>query len=102
MLLADNCHDNDYKYAREPSTVSLLWHGFRDVIKEGDGQRILTYLKFWLMLFHASKKRNQTVEALKQNQLLSEAHRTQLLWSRTVNTLGRQGGNVPCDPTWNI
>ena len=53
-----------------------------------------------LLLFDAPKRRNYTVEALnllKQSQLLSEAHRTQLLWSRTVNTLGRQGCNVPCD-----
>ena len=28
---------------------------------------------------------------------MSEVHRAQLLWGRTVNTSGRQGANIPCD-----
>ena len=34
---------------------------------------------------------------IQQCEQLSDLHRTQLVWGRTVNTIGRQGCNIPCD-----
>ena len=93
--------DGVYLYAMELLSLSLLWHGFHDAIREGDGIRILRYWKFMLVIFKSSKKYNYAKEAV--NLLLqyyyqfSERQREQLLWSRCVNTKGRQGTNIPCD-----
>ena len=37
------CEDGVYGYAVEFLTLALLWHGFHDAIREGDGERILRY-----------------------------------------------------------
>ncbi len=39
--------DGVYVYAVELLTFTLFWHGFHDAIKEGDGDRILRYWKFF-------------------------------------------------------
>jgi len=36
-------NDSVYTYATDFLTMSLLWHGFHDAIRMGDGNRILTY-----------------------------------------------------------
>ena len=78
----------------------MLWFGFHDSIKEGDGERVKRYWKFMLLLFKASNRRNYAVEAanlLMDEQLYPKRLRSQLQWSRFVNVKGRQGCNIPLD-----
>lgn len=88
-------------YAMEVLTLSLLWHGFHDTSKEGDGDRFKVYWKFLLITFKSSRNYNYAKEAvnllLAEKYLLSERKAAQLLWSRTVNTRGIPGGNIPMD-----
>ena len=37
----DKCEDKVHVYSMEVLSLGLLWHGFHDAIKEGDGERIL-------------------------------------------------------------
>ena len=69
--------DEVYLYATEVLSLSLIWHGFHDAIKEADGDRILRYWKFLLVIFKST------------NFTFSESEKIQLLWSRCVNTKGR-------------
>lgn len=98
---ASVCGDEVYLYATELLTMALLWHGFHDSIREGDGERILRYWKFMLIIFKATNHRNYAKEAVvllyQYYYLFSERQKHQLLWSRCVNTHGRTGTNIPCD-----
>lgn len=93
--------DRIYLYATEVLTLTLFWHGFHDATCEGDGERLLIYWKFLLIIFKASRRYNYAKEAvnllLSHRFFFSERKVLQLLWSRTVNTKGRQGCNIPCD-----
>ena len=100
--------DSVYVYATELLTLGLIWHGFHDAIREGDGERILQYWKIFLIIFKCTNHRNYAKEAL--NLLIqyhfkfSERQKAQLLWSRCINTSGYQGDNIPCDlhmEPWN-
>lgn len=88
-------------YARELLTLSLLWHGFHDATCEGDGERLLTYWKFFMIIFKTANRHNYGKEAvnliLSQNFIFSDRKAMQLMWSRTVNTVGRTGCNIPND-----
>ena len=71
---------------------------FKDAIREGDGGRVLRVWK----LFKASNKANYGIEAfnlLAQYHILLHPRLSQqlILWSRFVNTPGKQGRNIPCD-----
>ena len=46
-------HTNDgaYNHATDLLTMLLVWHGFHDSVKEGDGDRILLYWKVMLPVF---------------------------------------------------
>ena len=92
--------DGVYLYATGFLSVGLIWYGFHDAIKEGDGDRVLRYWKFLLLIFKATKCQNYSKEAvnlLLQVQILSPRLIAQLKWSRFVNTTGRTGCNIPCD-----
>ena len=63
--------------------------------------RILRCWRYLLLIFKARKRKNYSIEAIN---LLSQYHffltqrqSMQLLWSRTVNTHGIPGKNIPCD-----
>ena len=56
--------DHVFTYAADLLTVSLLWYGFRDAIREGDGNRILQYWKFLLAIFRKEKHYNYAKEGL--------------------------------------
>ena len=43
--------DSVYTYAVDLLTIGLLWYGFRDVVREGDGDRIVRYWKFLMVIF---------------------------------------------------
>lgn len=93
--------DHIHEYAKEVLSLSLLYLEFCDAIKEGDGHRIIRCWRFFLPLFKASKRTNYSKEAfilLAQHDLLfSPRMEHQLLWSRTINTVGRPGRNIACD-----
>ena len=92
--------DMVYNYSTDLLTFCLLWHGFHDATREGDGDRILRYWKFLTVIFQQEGHYNYAKEGLTlaiQSQVLSERKVTELKWSRTVNVSGRSGHNIPCD-----
>ena len=44
-------NDKVHLYATQLMTLLLLWHAFHDVVKEGDGDRVIDYWKFLLVIF---------------------------------------------------
>ena len=93
-------NDGAYNYATDLLTMLLVWHGFHDSVKEGDGDRILLYWKVMLPVFQQSGHYNYAKEAfllLAQAHFLSDRKATELKWSRTVNVHGRVGCNIPVD-----
>jgi len=97
-----NESDKVHLYATQILTLGLLWHGFNDAIREGDGDRIMIYYKFLLNLFKAVRCFNYCKEVVILStqyhcRLFSERQAAQLKWSRCVNSNGFKGCNVPCD-----
>ena len=93
--------DGVYLYASDLLTLGMIWMGFHDAIREGDGDRVMTYWKFFLPIFRLLGRKNYSIEAvdiqLLHHHHLSERQSAELVWSRFVNTHGRQGKNIPCD-----
>ena len=93
--------DGVHLYAVELLSFSLIWHGFRDAIREGGGECIIRYWKLLHIIFRVSGHRNYSKEAVillhQYNQVFSERQRRQLLWSCSVNTRGHQGASIPAD-----
>ena len=56
-------NDGAYNYATDLLTMLLVWHGFHDSVKEGDGDRILLYWKVMLPVFQQSGHYNYAKEA---------------------------------------
>ena len=87
--------------SKELMTLGLVWLGFDDAIKEGDGDRVLRYWKFLLLLFKMDNRRNYSCEAAKllldYQYFLTPRQAAQLKWSRFVNTQGRLACNIPGD-----
>ena len=99
-LSSDASTDGVTLYARELITLSLLWHCFHDATKEADGERILLCWKIMYPPFRATRHRNYAKESillLLQSNYFSDRMRSQLLWSRCINTKGRVETNIPCD-----
>ena len=97
--------DMQYNYATEFLTLALLWHGFHDALKEGDGNRILRYWRFFIPIFKQEKHYNYAKEAVSliiQTQVMSPRKVAQLKWSRTVNVHGRVGKTYLMTSTWSI
>ena len=96
-----NTTDKVFLYCLQVLTLGLIWHGFNDALKEGDGDRILIYWKFLLAIFKVGKRRNYCKEAINLLMqfyfLLPRRLAEQLKWSRCINTRGVIGGNVPAD-----
>ena len=93
-------HDSVYAYAIDFLTMGLLWHGFHDSIRHGDGDRIVIYWKFLMVLFKEEGHFNYAKEGfglVAQSLLLSPRKAAELKWCRTVNTHGRVGQNIPVD-----
>ena len=93
--------DKVYLYASQLLTMLLLWHAFNDAVREGDGDRVISYWKFLLVIFRAKGHRNYCKEAIillsQYHFLLSPRKAAQLKWSRFINTKGRKGSNISCD-----
>ena len=84
-------NDRVHVYAKEMLTLGLLWHGFHDAIKEGDGDRILK------LTTHRNYAKEAVNVLYQYYYVFSERQKSQLLWSRCVNTRGYAGCNIPCD-----
>ena len=92
--------DGVQAYAKEVLTLGLVWWGFHDAIREGDGECVITYWKFLLLLFKGDGCRNYSLEAAKLllgTITMSPQQSAVLQWSRFVNTHGRDGCNIPMD-----
>lgn len=57
-------NDGVYLYATDLLYLGLIWHGYYDAIREGDGDRVLTYWKFLLLIFKATNCQNYSKEAV--------------------------------------
>ena len=93
-------NDTLFNYSTDLLTFCLLWYGFRDATREGDGDRILRYWKFLTVVFQQERHYNYAKEGLTlaiQSQALSERKVSELKWSRTINVSGRKGHNIACD-----
>ena len=83
-------------YACETLTLSLLWHGFYYSIKEANGDRMIRYWRFLLIVFKPPNYAKEAILLLMQY-LFSERMKAQLFWSRCINTKGAKGCNMPAD-----
>ena len=95
-----NAVDSVQVYATEVLTLSLLWSGFTDSIKEGDGDKVMMYWRFLLLVFKSGRCKNYSSEAvnlLSQLHVLSPRLVAQVKWGRFVNTKGRAGCNISSD-----
>ena len=94
------CNDFLHAHAVDFLTTGLLWQGFHDTIRCGDGNRILVYWKFLIVIFKKEHHHNYAKEGfllLAQSLLLSARKVAELKWCRTVNTHGCAGKNIPID-----
>lgn len=93
--------DGVFNYASSVLNDGLLFLKFQDVMKEGDGVRILHCWKVFLKYFFYARHKNYQLEAF---HLLAQVSATasrriahQLMWSHVVNTRGGKGKNIPLD-----
>lgn len=93
--------DQILAYAKEVMSFGLLYTELVDAVREGDGLRVLRWWRFMLLIFKATSRKNYSIEAfiiLAQYQyLLSPREKSQLLYSRFINTHGLPGRNISCD-----
>ncbi len=96
-----SCVKNTSNYACETFTLGLLIFDFKDAVREGDGERLLSLWKYLFLLFKATDKRNYAIEVFT---LLSQYYfllppniAKQLKWSQFVNFYGLPGKNVSCN-----
>ena len=62
---SETCSSNEdsvYAYATDYLMMALLWNGFHDSIKMGDGNRILSYWKFLTAIFRQTGHHNYAKE----------------------------------------
>ena len=93
--------DGVYEYACETLTLGLLLLEFNDSIQWSDGDRIFRCWRYFMVLFKSTSHKNYAIEAfvlLAQEKFLQSPRiALQLKWSRTINTHGKPGKNIPCD-----
>ena len=56
--------DHVLAYSQEVLSLGLLYMEYCDVIREGDGLRILRCWRYFMPFFKASKRKNYAIEAL--------------------------------------
>ena len=56
--------DKKYLYGMQVLTLTLLWHGFNDAIREADGDHVLTYWKFFAVVFKVTRHHNYFKESV--------------------------------------
>ena len=83
--------------------MALLLRNFMDVVKEGDGERIVRCIKMFLLHFKEDGSGSTTyaLQALfhmfQLYALLSPREAERMKWNRTVNNHGQPGCNVAMD-----
>ena len=83
----NSSNDSVFAYAVDVLSMCLIWHAFRDAVREGDGDRIIRYWKLLAVIFRQEKHYNYSNEAVNlvmQTLLLSPRQVSELKWSRTV------------------
>ncbi len=90
-----------YDYTREVISLGLLYLNFKDAVREGDGERVLSMWKYFMLVFRATGHTNYAMEALT---LLTQCFvvlppnlAEQVKWCRFVNVHGKPGRNISCD-----
>ena len=90
--------DKKCLYAMQVLTLGLIWHGFDDSVKEGDGDRLFIYWKFFMLMFKVARYFNYFKESvilqLQYNFLFPQRQAEQLKWSRFVNSKGNETYHV--------
>ena len=93
--------DTVFSYACSTLSFGLLYQEYIDSVCEGDGNRIIRIWRYLFLVFRAAGRTNYAIEAfhllVQEKFLLSPRLAKQLKWSRTVNTSGLPGKNIPCD-----
>ena len=93
--------DKKCLYAMQVLTLGTMWHGFDDSVREGDGDRLFIYWKFFMLIFkvvrHFNYFKESVILQLQYNFLFPQRQAEQLKWSRFVNSKGKVGRNVSCD-----
>ena len=84
-----------YTYACEALTLGLLLQEFKDAIREGDGNCVMTVWKYFFLLFKSTGMKNYALEAFTQYHfILPPALAEQLKWCRFINNHGIPGRNI--------
>ena len=68
------CNDGIYLYACDLLMLGMIWMGFHDATREGDGERVLTYWKFLLPIFKVLGRKNYSIEAVQQKDSRLNSH----------------------------
>lgn len=97
---AKSC-DDVHNYNTYLLSIGCFLLEYKDAIKEGDGNRLLRCWRYLLPIFHNTGQKNYCIEAFN---LLCQYHYDlpaqqagQLIWSRSINTHGVKGRNIPFD-----
>lgn len=84
-------------------SMTLLLRNFNDACHEGDGERIVRCIKFFLLYFFEDGT-GSTKYCLEALHLMFQIHATltprdaqRTIWNRTVNNRGGLGNNIPLD-----
>ena len=93
--------DRVLSYAKEVLTFGLFYKELVDAVHLGDGVRVLSWWRFMMLIFKSTSRTNYSIEAFvllaQHKYLLNPRERTQLLYSRFINTHGLPGKNISCD-----
>ena len=93
--------DGIFNYASAILNDGLLLLEFSDAIREGDDKRILRSWRAMLIYFQHARHTNYAKEAIllqgAVNATATPHLAAQITWSRTVNTRGGPGNNIPVD-----
>ena len=93
--------DGVHEYTVQLLQSACFYMELADVIREGDGGRVLRCWKYLLPIFYGSGNKNYACDAanilLQHLYTLTPRQSVQLLWSRFVNVHGKPGRNIPVD-----
>lgn len=95
--------NDEHNYHCAFMNMSLLLRNFADAGREGDGERLVRCIKFFMLHFFqdGSGSTKYCLEALYQmfqiNALLTPREAERMVWNRTVNNKGGLGNNVFMD-----
>lgn len=81
--------------------MCFLWYHYRDITREGDGQRLEQLAPLLLKIMKGTGRRNYAKELVlliyQLQYLMSERMKMETLYLRYVNTHNQAGKNIACD-----